>query len=317
MLSRFITRMISGEIFFRPGIVAAGIALIVTLVTGVFAEHQNRTIYHQSDRAKVIEQLNAIRARLERNMISNIQLVRGLVAVVASHPDIDQLHFSRIASDLIGEHSQLRNIAGAPDLVVSLMYPIKDNEKAIGLDYSKNERQRETALRAVESKQMVLAGPVDLLQGGQGIIARFPVFTDGADGGKNVWGLVSAVIDVERLYADSGLRIADLPIEIAIAGRDATGADGAVFFGRPEVFGNDPVVLEVSLPNSSWRLAAIPRGGWSDASANIWLFRGYILLTGLLVIMPITIAGYLFDQRRHHIRELNGARVLCRSCRNG
>ncbi|PWV99915.1 periplasmic sensor diguanylate cyclase/phosphodiesterase [Hoeflea marina] len=310
MSARFLMRMIARLAFFPPGAAAAGIALIGALAIGVFADHQNRAIHHQSARTEVSEQLGAIRASLEGNITSNIQLVRGLTAVIASQPDIDQDRFSRIASNLVGHHSQLRNIAGAPNLVVSLMYPIEGNEKAIGLDYRNNAVQREAALRAVASKEMVLAGPVDLLQGGQGFIGRFPVFIDDEFHGRHLWGIVSAVVDVERLYADSGLLADDLPIEIAISGRDATGAAGAVFFGRSRLLDSDPVVSEVTLPSGSWRLAAIPRGGWSDSSADVWVFRFYIVVAALLLIAPISIAGYLFDQRRKDIRNLRRSQRL-------
>lgn len=302
------TRLMNGQSFLRPGIFAGGIALIVTLLTGIFAEQQNRAVHLQSARAHVGEELGLVRAKLEGNITSNIQLVRGLVAVITTQPDIDQQQFSRIAANLIGNHSQLRNIAGAPGMVISLMYPIKGNEQAIGLDYLKNEKQREAALRAVASHELVLAGPVDLLQGGQGFIGRFPVFVDDGRGGKRLWGIVSAVVDVDRLYTDSGLQAADLPIEIGLAGRDATGSDGAVFFGRPGLFDDNPVVSDIALPSGSWQIAAVPRDGWPETPANTWQLRILIALAGLLVVVPISIAGFLYDQRRAHIRELEAAR---------
>ncbi len=288
----------------RPTVLAAGIALAVTVATGVFAEYQNRIVQYQSSHAKVSEQLGLVRAKLEGNINSNIQLIRGLVAVIATQPDMDQARFANIAGGLVGEHSQLRNIAGAPGLVISLMYPMEGNEQAIGLDYRKNEKQREAAMRAVRSEQMVLAGPVDLLQGGQGFVGRFPVFVRNDAGSKALWGLVSAVVDVERLYAASGLLSADLPISIAIRGQDATGGEGDIFFGDPEIFKDDPVTSEVSMPSGSWQIAAIPAGGWSSKPENAWQMRFLILLAGLLVILPISIAGYLNDLRHTHMQEL-------------
>jgi len=289
----------------RPSVLAAAIALAVTVATGIFAEHQNRIVHKQSAQAKVSEQLGLVRAKLEGNINSNIQLARGLVSVIAAHPDMDQAHFSRIAEGLVGEHSQLRNIAGAPGLVISLMYPLEGNEQAIGLDYRKNEKQREAVLRAVSTKQMILAGPVTLLQGEQAFIARFPVFVENNTGDRSLWGLVSAVVDVERLYTESGLFSADLPIKIAIRGKDATGGHGAVFFGDPEIFNDGPVVSQVSLPSGNWQIAATPVGGWSGTPDNAWQIRFLILLAGLLVILPISIAGYLYDLRQTHVQELN------------
>ncbi len=300
----FFSRLKAGYLLSRPSVIAVGIALAVTVVTGIFAEVQNRAVHRQSERATVSEQLGLVRARLEGNINSNLQLMRGLVAVISTHPDIDQEQFGRIAGNLLGNQSQIRNVAAAPGLVVSLMYPIEGNEKAIGLDYKKNEQQREAALRAVETGQMVLAGPVNLLQGGQGFIGRFPVFVANPDGTDHLWGLVSAVVDVERLYADSGLYDPDLPIDIAISGRDAAAADNTVFFGQREVFADGPVISEVSLPTGRWRIAAIPRGGWSEMPENVWVVRLVILAGGLLVILPILIAGQLYDQRRVHIQEM-------------
>ncbi|MBU2484253.1 MAG: EAL domain-containing protein [Alphaproteobacteria bacterium] len=293
-----------GNLFSRPSVIAGSIALAVTVATGVFAEYQNRIVHLQSSHAKVSEQLGLVRAKLEGNINSNIQLVRGLVSVIATQPDMDQARFANIAGGLVGKHSQLRNIAGAPGLVISLMYPMEGNEQAIGLDYRTNEKQREAAMRAVRSEQMVLAGPVNLLQGGQGFVGRFPVFYPGDAGEKKLWGLVSAVVDVERLYAESGLTSADLPIKIAIRGQDATGGEGDIFFGDPEIFNDDPVTSQVSLPSGSWQIAAIPVAGWSSTPENAWQFRFLILLAGLLVILPISIAGYLNDLRHTHMQEL-------------
>ncbi|EAV44451.1 hypothetical protein SIAM614_04795 [Roseibium aggregatum IAM 12614] len=285
-------------------ILAMGIAVAVISAAGIFWEVQNRSVHLQRARANVAEQLGVVRARLEGNINSNLQLVRGLVALIATQPDIDQDQFGRISSSFIGKHSQLRNVAGAPDLVVSLMYPMEGNEKAIGLDYRKNNQQRHTALRAVTSGEMVLAGPVDLLQGGTGFIARFPVFMKTEDGTRHLWGLVAAVVDADRLYADSGLLDPDLPIEIAILGKDATITDKTVFFGDEAILQQEPVLSNVVLPTGRWQIAAIPRGGWSAVPVNAWKTRLLTVAGGLLVLLPIFIAGQLYDQRRGHIREL-------------
>ncbi|MBO6856397.1 EAL domain-containing protein [Roseibium sp.] len=312
MPKTFFSRIGASHILTRPSlasVAAIGIALAVTIAAGIFAEVQNRSVHLQSARANVAEQLGIVRARLEGNINSNLQLVRGLVALIATQPDIDQDQFGRISSGLIGNHSQLRNVAGAPDLVVRLMYPMTGNEKAIGLDYRKNEQQRDAALRAVNSGEMVLAGPVDLLQGGKGFVGRFPVFTENDDGTRRLWGLVAAVVDADRLYADSGLLDAALPVEIAIMGRDATMADKSVFFGDENILAQNPVLSEVVLPTGRWRIAAIPRGGWSAMPDNAWKVRLLMLAGGLLVLLPIFIAGQLYDQRRGHIRELRRRQV--------
>ncbi len=68
--------------------IPAVIATVVLLLAGIFADHQNRVVSNQALRADVTSEVNLIRAKLEGNINSNIQLVRGLVATIATEPDM-------------------------------------------------------------------------------------------------------------------------------------------------------------------------------------------------------------------------------------
>jgi diguanylate cyclase (GGDEF)-like protein len=284
--------------------IPAAIAILAIALVGIFAEHQSRINAYQSARAGVLAKVNLIRAKLEGNINSNVQLARGMVATIVTEPYMGQQRFAELASNLFANNSELRNIAAAPDLIVSLMYPIKGNEKAIGLDYLKSETQRASVIRARDTRQLVLAGPVKLLQGGTAFIGRFPVFVKGAGGSERFWGIVAAVIDVDKLYRDSGLLDRNLGIDIAINGQDATGAEGASFYGDPNVFEKNPVMVDVALPSGSWRIAAAPKGGWKAGPQNLWAMRAIVAVAGALIVVPILVAGRLLRERRRHYREL-------------
>ncbi|TIU78449.1 MAG: bifunctional diguanylate cyclase/phosphodiesterase, partial [Mesorhizobium sp.] len=161
----------------------AAIAVFVLAICALFVDQQNRKVSDQLMRADVLAKVNIIRAKLEGNINGNLQLVQGLASAVTTEPYMGQQRFAALAANLFNEKSQLRNIAGAPDLVISLMYPMKGNEKALGLDYRKNEAQRMAALRARDQRALVLAGPVDLVQGGRGFIGRIPIFVPTVGGG--------------------------------------------------------------------------------------------------------------------------------------
>lgn len=282
----------------------AAIAFVVLLVCAVVADQQNRRVSDQLTRADVLAKVNIIRAKLEGNINGNLQLVQGLVSAIDTEPYMGQQRFASLARNLFEQKSQLRNIAGAPDLVISLMYPMEGNEKAIGLDYRKNEAQRMAALRARDQRVLVFAGPVDLAQGGRGFIGRIPVFVPTAGGGDRFWGIVSAVVDVDRLYAASGLTDPDLSIDVALTGKDALGGGGERFFGRDQVIAGNPVSADVQLPSGSWQISAIPKGGWPAAPKNEWTLRSLMLLAGALVVLPIMVAGRLFGERQKNYAEL-------------
>ncbi|WP_136617824.1 MULTISPECIES: EAL domain-containing protein [Mesorhizobium] len=279
-------------------------AVLVIAISAAYADHQNKIVSDQAARADVLAKVNLIRAKLEGNINGNLQLVRGLVATVVTEPYMGQQRFASLASNLFGDDSQLRNIAGAPDLVVSLMYPLKGNEKAVGLDYRKDDRQREAALRARDERKLILAGPVDLKQGGQGFIGRFPVFVPSAGNTERFWGIISAVVDVQRLYKASGLFDDDLGIDVALIGEDALGPSGDQFFGDVGVRKSNPVTAEVLLPSGSWQIAAIPKNGWSSTSNNAWFLRAIMAAAGALVVIPFLVTGRLIGERQRNYAEL-------------
>lgn len=264
-------------------------AIIALLICGmalafVFAEKINRERYVSAERAQVLHNLTVVRDALEVSLTSDIQLVRGLVGVIALSPDLEQSRFETAASSLFSGPTQLRNIALAPDMVIRMIYPKSGNEKAIGVDYRDLPGQFAAVEAARVTRRIVVAGPINLLQGGTGVVARLPVYLPGKDGQEYFWGVISAVIDVDKLFARSGLLDEKLPIEIAIRGKDAKGPAGEVFFGRSELFASTPVLADIHLPQGSWQIAAVSRGGWSAVPDNLWTLRLVFALIALLVL---------------------------------
>ena len=264
---------------------AATALLVCGLALAAYvAERINEEQYVAALRSRVQNELALIRNDLEGSLYSDIQLVRGLLGVVALEPGLDQKRFAVAARPLFAGNTQLRNIAMAPDMVIRMVYPVRGNEKAIDLDYRSLPEQFAAVEQARLTRRIVLAGPLNLVQGGVGLIARLPVYLPDPSGKEYFWGIVSAVIDAERLFASAGLRKANLPIDIAIRGKDGKGAEGEVFFGPPELFAEAPVLADISLPQGSWQMAAIPRGGWHSVPGNLWLLRIGMALVAMLVL---------------------------------
>ncbi len=286
----------------KPIVLPALLALAVLIAGGVFLDRQSAILNEERMRASVLAEVALIRAKLEGNINSNIQLVRGLVSTISTEPAMNQERFSALVSNLFEEQSQLRSIAAAPDLVITMTYPLVGNERAIGLDYRANDAQRDAVLRARDSGKLVLAGPVDLVQGGRGFVGRFPVYTD-TPTGQVFWGVISAVVDAGRLYADSGLLDRSSTINISISGKDGTGGAGRIFFGD-DLSDQNPVTADVVLPAGSWQISAVPNGGWGAAQTNAWFLRIATIIAGALILVPIVITGRLMGERQQHFREL-------------
>ena len=285
--------------FYPPVLVA------LAALSGVFlfAEKQNATIYQQQLHAKVQNEAGLLRSRLEGAIAADIQLVRGLVGVLSTEPDMSQERFEQLGAHLVGDNDEISHIAAAPGLVISLIYPLEGNEAAIGLDYNLNEAQRAAAHSVRDSGSVVLAGPLELVQGGRAFIGRFPIFTNEGDG-QRFWGILSAVIREQELYERAGLIEEDLGIEVALIGKDGRGSRGELFFGDASVVDDDPIWMEITLPQGNWLLAARPKGGWASAPDNRWTLRVVLLMAGALILIPTFLASALSAARRQAIEKL-------------
>lgn len=289
--------------------------LVALAVFGAWHYYERFSTREQIEetRRSVHFQLSTVRAELERNIHINASRVEGLVVAISVEPELSPERYNALAAPLIEGYPQLRNIGAAPGLVVRYMYPLEGNEAIVGMDYRDIPAQADAALQAMEVGELVLAGPVNLLQGGQGLIGRIPVFLRGASGGaetgavetdRQFWGLISVVIDMDEFFRASGLLQDDMPLNIAIRGKDARGPEGELFFGNQEVFDSDPVLAAVSLPYGSWQVAAIPAEGWPVRAANAGGRRFLFAVLGVFLVLPVAFASRLFVLRRESLQQV-------------
>lgn len=281
---------------FGPAIFVALVAIFVVAVATEWRTGQLLT----DERASVAGELATMSSRLQTNLNGNVKLLQGLVAGIAVNPAMDQAAFSKLAAQILQPDSQLVGFAAAPGMIVRWVYPEKENQKAIGLDYRTNASQRDGALLARNTHNIVLTGPVDLVQGGTAFIVRCPIYTsDGS--GQVFWGLLSAIIDVPKLWQDSGLLSSDLEIAISTAPVPVSGKQ--VFLGDIVSFSKQPVLASVDMAYGQWTIAAIPKGGWGQAAGmSTFEFCAWLLVA--CVVAPMVWAGFMAKSRQKTIEKL-------------
>nr|WP_232348809.1 EAL domain-containing protein [Neptunomonas qingdaonensis] len=206
---------------------------------------------------------------------------------------------------LLSEELHIRHVALAPDLTVKYVYPLAGNEKAIGLNYTANKDQVRSVLDAIQLNNTVLSGPLQLVQGGEALIARLPVYLS-SQSDAPLWGIISAVLDYQKLLDAAGLSENYYGLLLGIRGKDGSGSDGAFFYGSEQAFGKEAVMTNISLPHGEWQLAVLPENGWSVPTKRIYLLwasafflaiimgaAGYFLrLVYQQKIQAVTIANY-------------------------
>lgn len=267
----------------RTGLLIKLIASVALVFSGLLAfENIDQNSEEQQKVTEVTRQLSKYQAKIETLVNKNLMLTQGLAAFISINPDLTQKQYAQYAELLLERDHQIKNIGAAKDLVITHMYPLLGNEKALGTNYLDIPSQREAVLKAKESNEIVLAGPVNLVQGGAGLIARKPIFSSRTG---QFWGMASVVLDYNEMLQLSGLTEQNY-LNVAIKGTDSRGEEGEVFYGDPAIFENSPIHLKVALPYGEWIISAEPINGWGvmEIDLPVWTVT-FILLLGWIFLL--------------------------------
>lgn len=220
-----------------------------------------------------------LRSSVDRELNSLLFISNGLASYLSVYKDeLDPVKINAILEDLWSRAKHVRNLGVAVGYRFKYVYPLAGNERVIGVDLRNLDAQWPKIKMAVDTRQGILDGPLDLIQGGSGIIYRYPVFIK-----NEYWGILSTVINTQSFLKEAFQRNNNNDYEFAIRTQD-----GKVFFGDPNLFKHKGVMLiESNLPNGKWEWAIEKR----DIQKPIYF---YVLDALSIVISIIMAAGAYF-----------------------
>lgn len=293
------------------GVWVAVLAGAICFVLGLaFTYHvsglvQNLVVSQQKQEA--VARLAEARARLEGAIGQAVALGQGLRSLVVDRQNrsLDQTLFSRIGAELIDGNPIIRLIALAPDNIVSMVYPLTGNAKAIGLNYRLNAQQWPSIREAMIRRSEVVDGPTQLVQGGRALMVRIPIYPPERPGQalaeRQYWGVATMVVDEANLMASAGLTEELDRYRIAIFS-NVPGRDDPVFiFGDDSIALAEAVSLPVLLPGAlGWELVGIPVAGWYTDVKEVWVTR----LCGLAASLLFAVMAFLLVNEVYKVRTM-------------
>nr|WP_321496697.1 PAS domain S-box protein [uncultured Methanolobus sp.] len=285
----------SGTLSLRGQGYIALLGAALTLVILLFVLWQACAIYEDNlilnKQVEVNAQLSSNGNSLENRINNILSHLDGLDAFAKANPTKTALdtHFESFAFGLYAGSPSLRSIEIYTNFSETYVYPLEDNELVAERtleDLINDERPivRADLLNAIQTREPVITGPYEMQRGGLGMAARQPVYIN-----DSLWGVVSMVIDVPPLLSSSGLTTADETIHMAL--RDDS---GQIIFGSEETFQMNPLIYQVTLPEGSWELVAVPKGGWDESVADTLLVfqKGGIIIAILLTLVVYLLLSY-------------------------
>lgn len=270
-----------------PGLFVTGILLVLSLML-INSSVQESKAHEQIN---IINELNILKSQLQNELNSRFYLNKGLEAYIRNAKNIDHISFQNFANSLISDDPVIKNITLLKGTRVIDVYPIEGNESVIGKDLASIESQRPAIMDAIESKRMVTDGPVNLVQGGIGIINRIPIYLEN-EGNSEFWGMVSIVMLKDELISKTGFGdpSSDINCLINIVRR---GSDqGQYFWGDVSVLEKNPVTYELDVDGNTWQIYAVPIDGWHDYKNYIWTWGSIAVLLTLLFGVFVSLFMY-------------------------
>lgn len=268
---REISRAYAVVLFF---VLLAGLGLAAWSILQLRIE-QRRTVAFQ-DAAEHVER---IEVQLGETMGAAYLMAGAIIQDQGRNPGL--LVYS-LAPLLLQQFPLAAAIQAAPNGVIRFSYPLKGNEGAIGHDLLVDPARNREAHLAVSTRRLTLAGPFSLVQGGIGVVARFPVYLNNFEGWPKFWGFTTVLVHVPRLLEAAGL------MDLQRAGyryslcrvRDQNGCE--VFDAQGGVLPVDPVTVTMAVPNGQWLLAVSPEKGWWRPAE-----------IGIAILLSLVLAGVL------------------------
>lgn len=276
----------------------AAVSFVILLILCSFA------VYLLVERKYQIEYIKMERIILNQsNKLTNVlskllYKTQTLAALVIQHSGRVE-NFDKVAATLLDDPAIL-NVLVAPGGVVSAVYPREGNEAVLGLNFFAQGAGNQEAVEARNTGRLVLGGPFPLVQGGEALVGRLPVYMDDGKGGKLFWGLVSVTLKFPQALAAAELdKLAELGLAYEIWRISPDTNKKQIIAHSGYYYNKDAPYLEVPLTifNAHWFFRVSPVKLWYQYPES-WLYICFGVLVSFLLAMLV--------QHNYDLRRIRG-----------
>lgn len=189
--------------------------------------------------------------------------------IISSKHTISDEQFNQLASYMKKNKNVIEAYELAPNGIIEKAYPLKGNEKVIGMNTLElPERQKEANI-ARKSGEYTIAGPYELKQGGTGVLLFDPIYiNDGNE--KKFWGFSILVLNwdafLEELEVD---KLEDATYHFKVWKEGNKGKHVTIMScGHSSL--NHTLSVACEVPNDTWYFEIVPFQGWISMSYKIF-----------------------------------------------
>lgn len=273
--------MRSARKFLVSFVVFLGVMSLFIFTAGI---EYNRSYQNHVKEAQ--DQMLLVKLNLESLIASRMIAINGLKAQVEINPDFNQKDFNYFAKNIYeSSNDVVQSMSFLTDTTLTHIYPYDEYKHIVGINLGENLEQKSWIHYAKENRKSIIAAPVNLIEGGLGIIVRIPVLRS-----SEYYGQVSIVFDYEKTLEASGLYSMAENYYIELDKSDEFNNNVNIIWSNFDTSWKDStdfLVTNVELYDSSMTLLALPKEGFNGKSHLFYLILGIgwiiSIATGLVV----------------------------------
>ncbi|MDD9165990.1 diguanylate cyclase [Aliivibrio sp. S4MY2] len=216
--------------------------------------------------------------------------------------------FDSISENLINNNEVIKSLQLAPNGFVKFAYPKKGNEN-VYIDLFTDEKRKQDAFYARDNKVSMMSEPLELFQGGSGLIIRTPVFVGNKF--QNFWGFSIVILNIDSFIKTLSLN--DLSIDgfnYKLSFLEKNTNKIKVISESSDKALSNAVDHEFSVLNQNWIISVSSKDNWLNPIE--YKYKIYLLIFFLVTLSVITyMFMYLLEKKKEmyklsHVDSLTG-----------
>ena len=275
--------------------IRTGIFFVAVFVIAIGCAHLIQRSQENREKLKASYTAESMIRRIESQLSRYLENSEFFKNIISSGYEISEDEFTDLSYLMKENKKVIEAYELAPAGVVTMVYPLEGNQKALGMDMLQlPERKREATL-AKESGEYTIAGPFELKQGGTGALLFDPIYVKDENGEEVFWGFSILVMNWKNFVEE--LNVESLEAEsyhFRIWKYDQNKEKVTIMQGEENDF-KDALDVECSVPNDTWHFEIVPKHGWiTTGEKALW----YVISIAIAVFL--TIAYWQNKMKRYH-----------------
>ncbi len=170
----------------------AWITFILAVIIGQLIAY--RIYLYEKDKESLRLKQEAFHVRSQLGMALRHSITATQMIAFLVEKDLIGNDFDSISKELLKRNKFIDAIQLVKGNTIIKTFPLKGNEVTIGYEVLKDSVHKQEAFKALQRHELYFEGPINLKQGGVGIVGRLPIIKN-----HQYWGFAAVIIKIETL----------------------------------------------------------------------------------------------------------------------